>query len=217
MYLEARHLTCRRADRTLFKGLSFALGAGELLEIRGANGSGKSRLLRILAGVTRDWSGSLDVREAALYIGHENGLHPQLTVKENLEWAASLVGAARDAYVPGLAAFKVRHLLHHMCGALSVGQSRRVALSRLVFESARLWLLDEPTNSLDAQGRACFRALLVDHLHRGGAVALATHREEALGERSVSLDARRDDGDPVKGDEAFLAQHSRRLRLGPGA
>lgn len=190
------------------------MDTGELLEIRGANGSGKSRLLRILAGVTSDWSGSLSVNEPTLYIGHENGLHPRLTVKENLEWAASLAGAAKDAYAKGLAALKAQHLLHHMCDTLSVGQSRRVALSRLVFETARLWILDEPTNSLDAAGRECFRRLLVDHLLSGGAVALATHGGQATVEQAVSLEPGSEYGDSVRNDVALLAERSRQLFLG---
>ena len=82
MFLDARHLACERGGRFLFRGVSLSINAGDLIEVHGANGSGKSRLLRILAGITNDWSGQLQVNVPALYIGHENALHPDLTVRE---------------------------------------------------------------------------------------------------------------------------------------
>ncbi len=159
----------------LFRGLSFSVRAGELLEIHGANGSGKSRLLRLLAGITKDWSGKLEVAAASLYIGHDNGLHPDLTVMENVEWLASLCTAPSASIDAGLAAFGVRHLARQPCRKLSVGQQRRVALSRLVHDSSPLWLLDEPTGSLDARRVKGFRVLLARHLESGGAAVIATH------------------------------------------
>ncbi|MCY4040590.1 MAG: heme ABC exporter ATP-binding protein CcmA [Gammaproteobacteria bacterium] len=173
--LEARHLSCERGGRILFRGLSFSLQAGQSLEIRGRNGSGKSRLLRILAGITSDWSGQLDRAERALYLGHENGLHPKLTVLENLDWLASLHGAERSAIQDGLTAFEVTPLAHRPCETLSVGQQRRAALARLVFDDAKLWILDEPTNSLDATSEARFHALLAAHIEVGGSAVIATH------------------------------------------
>ncbi len=173
--LEARHLSCERGGRVLFRGLSFSVQAGQLLEIRGRNGSGKSRLLRILAGITSDWSGQLDRFERTLYLGHENGLHPKLTVLENLGWLASLHGAERPAIHDSLKAFEVASLAHRPCETLSVGQQRRTALARLVFDDARLWILDEPSNSLDATSEARFRALLAAHMEAGGGAVIATH------------------------------------------
>ena len=175
MAIEVRHLSCERAGRTLFRGLSFAVQAGELLEVRGANGSGKSRLLRILAGITRDWSGQVERRVPALFLGHENGLNPKLTVHENLQWLASLYGASDAVIEEGSKTFAVARLAHRPCETLSVGQQRRVALSRLVFADARLWLLDEPTSSLDARSEARFRQRLATHLDAGGAAIVATH------------------------------------------
>ena len=175
MYLETRHLACERGGRFLFRGLSLTLNAGELIEIHGANGSGKSRLLRILAGITSDWSGDIKLDVPALYIGHENGLHPDLTVLQNLEWIASLCGAPKANIDRGLNAFGTRHLMHQPCHTLSVGQARRVALSRLLYDASPLWLLDEPTNSLDAKSVARFDTLLANHLESGGAAVIATH------------------------------------------
>ncbi len=175
MLLEARHLACERGGRFLFRSLSLTLNAGELLEIHGANGSGKSRLLRILSGITSDWSGEVKRQVPALYIGHENGLHPDLTVRENLEWIASLCGASKANIDQGMNAFATRHLMHQPCRSLSVGQSRRVALSRLLYDTHSLWLLDEPTNSLDARSVAGFHGLLAKHLASGGAAVIATH------------------------------------------
>jgi len=173
--LDARHLSCERAGRTLFRGLTFSLCPGQLLEVRGKNGSGKSRLLRILAGVTRDWSGQLERPERILYIGHENGLNPKLTVLENLDWLAQLHGAKRSAIEGGLKAFAMIRLAHRLCETLSVGQQRRAALARLIFDDAKLWILDEPTNSLDHASEARFNALLSAHIEAGGAAIIATH------------------------------------------
>ena len=173
--LLARHLACERGGRALFRGLALDVRAGSLVEIRGANGCGKSRLLRILAGITNDWSGQLDRQVEALYIGHENGLQPKLTVLENLRWIASLHGARENAIRQGLEAFAVTGLIHRPCETLSVGQQRRVALARLKMRAAMLWLLDEPTNSLDAASERRFLALLARHIEAGGAAVVATH------------------------------------------
>ena len=173
--LVARHLACERGGRALFRGLALDVNAGDLVEIRGANGSGKSRLLRILAGITNDWSGQLDRQVEALYIGHENGLQPKLTVLENLRWIASLLGADESAIRQGLETFAVSGLVHRPCETLSVGQQRRVALVRLKIRDSRLWLLDEPTNSLDAASERRFLALLARHINAGGAAVVATH------------------------------------------
>lgn len=195
MFLETRHLACQRQGRCLFRGLSLTLGTGELLEIHGANGSGKSRLLRILAGITSDWSGEVRLRVSALYIGHDNGLHPDLTVLENLEWITSLCGAPQARIDQGLGGFGTRHLMHQPCRTLSVGQARRVALSRLLFDTSPLWLLDEPTNSLDAKSVTRFDALLAKHLESGGAAVIATH----------TLDAR--SSDPRQGGARQASPH----------
>lgn len=175
MFLKTRHLACERGGRFLFRSLSLTLDAGELIEIHGANGSGKSRLLRILAGITSDWTGEVNLEVSALYVGHENGLHPDLTVLENLEWITSLCGAPKASIDQGLKAFGTRHLMHQPCHTLSVGQARRVALSRLLYDASPLWLLDEPTNSLDAKSVARFDALLANHLEAGGSAMIATH------------------------------------------
>ena len=176
-------MSCERTGRSLFRGLSLSVQAGDLVEVRGKNGSGKSRLLRILAGVTRDWSGKIERRETALYIGHENGIHPKLTVRENLEWLARLQGSPASAVRESLSTFSVAPLSHRPCETLSVGQQRRVALSRLAFDTSRLWLLDEPTNSLDSKSEARFWQVLDRHLQGGGAAIIATHAshdEQAL-------------------------------------
>lgn len=175
MLIETRHLACERGGRFLFRGVALRVDAGELLEIHGANGSGKSRLLRILAGITSDWSGEVKLKAPALYVGHENGLHSDLTVLQNLEWITSLYGAPRASIDQGLEAFGTRHLMHEPCHRLSVGQARRVALSRLVYGAFPLWLLDEPTNSLDATSVARFNGLLANHLESGGGAVIATH------------------------------------------
>ena len=211
MYLETRHLACERGGRFLFRGLSLALDAGELLEIHGANGSGKSRLLRILAGITSDWSGDIRLEVSALYVGHENGLHPDLTVLQNLEWITSLCGAPKASIDQGLKAFGTRHLTHQPCHTLSVGQARRVALSRLLYDASPLWLLDEPTNSLDAKSVARFDALLANHLESGGAAVIATHTTGAHKSDLPRAEARR-----ASPPYALIEERRRVVALGDG-
>ncbi|MDX2217885.1 MAG: heme ABC exporter ATP-binding protein CcmA [Burkholderiales bacterium] len=189
--LSAARLTCQRGDAVLFRALGFELAAGEALMVRGANGSGKTSLLRILAGVAAPvegeifWRNSPDrqvrQRETA-YQGHTAPLKDELTVIENLDFALALDGcsAERPALLDtikavGLAARRnlpVRHL--------SQGQRRRVGLARLMLAKRPLWLLDEPATALDAAGLALFCDVLDRHLAEGGLAVLSTHQSLPL-------------------------------------
>ena len=182
--LEARDLACWRAERLVFAGLSFTLGAGSAALLLGPNGTGKSSLLRVLAGLLPAaegqvlWGGENIAREASAhgrrlrYLGHQEGLKASLTVAENLAFQAALGGGE---VAPALDAMGLAALADLPARVLSAGQKRRLALARLALAPAALWLLDEPTLGLDAASVARFGAMLAAHRARGGIVLAATH------------------------------------------
>ncbi len=178
--LEARGLSCRRDGRILFEDLAFTIEAGQLWLVRGANGSGKTSLLRILAGLSPAEQGELvwhGEREPVLWAGHRVAVSANLTARENLEFMATLEGDEAAASAAALEAVGLGAFSETRAGHLSEGQARRVALARLAFSRRRLWLLDEPLTSLDAVSVDWFEAQVNRQLDRGGAVVMATHRE----------------------------------------
>jgi heme exporter protein A len=204
--LEAKNLECTRGGRALFSGLGLALGRGRLLQVAGANGSGKTSLLRILCGLATPSQGEVRWNAAPIagqrdefhrdlaYLGHLNGLKDELTPAENLEAAAGLSGRASDrgSRLAALEALGVARQADLPVRQLSQGQRRRVALARVALaKEAPLWVLDEPFNALDAQAVAQVEQMLAEHAARGGMVVLATHLRPALAElETVDLDAR---------------------------
>jgi heme exporter protein A len=202
--LEVTDLACRRGGRPVFAGLSFALGAGELLALTGRNGSGKTTLLRVLAllvpataGTVR-WQGA-DVqadpdawRGRLAWLGHLDGLKGDLTVRENLLAAERLRGApsADERLDLALVAFDLSALAMRSVRTLSAGQRRRTALARVMLTAAPLWLLDEPLNALDAPAQQAFRTVLERHLAGGGLAIAATHADLGLAQaRTLELSA----------------------------
>lgn len=189
--LEAIDLECVRGERRVFSGLSFSLGAGKILQLFGANGSGKTSLLRIIAGLVPPasgqvrWRGEListlgeDYHQQLLYLAHANGIKDDLTAIENLRVAATLAGKKIDRATAFDALERVglggREDLP--ARALSQGQRRRVALARTLVSEASLWVLDEPLTSLDREAAAEIEAIIESHLARGGAALIATHQE----------------------------------------
>jgi heme exporter protein A len=187
-------LACIRAERLVFKGLSFTLGDGGALRLTGPNGSGKSSLLRVMAGFIRPALGSLTWdgaevtkdREAhggrLAFIGHLDAAKPVLTVEESVRFWARLYGAEDPAASTGAAleAFDLKRLADFPVRLLSSGQRRRLALCRLLAAPAKLWLLDEPTTGLDTASVARLEAVIAGHREAGGLVVLATHTEVAL-------------------------------------
>lgn len=179
-------MSCRRASEWLFQGLDFECGAGQLVWLRGSNGSGKTSLLRILAGLSHADEGQLSFhtkdtgafRKALVYIGHTNGLKDDLSAIESLGFVARLHGRSFDQETlsRALRRLAIHHRRHVAVRTLSQGQRRRVALSRLALESEPgLWILDEPFDSLDAEGIDVINGLLQEHLTRGGGVVMTSH------------------------------------------
>ncbi len=191
---EGRDLVCVRGERTVFRKIGFALDDGQALVLRGTNGSGKSSLLRLMAGLLHPAAGSLDWdgQPVALdpeahhyrirYLGHLDAVKPALTVCENLAfWCALARGQARAASVrDALARFGLDRLGDIPARMLSAGQRRRLALARLLAAPAALWLLDEPTVSLDTESTAVLAETLTQHLRDGGLAVIATHGELTL-------------------------------------
>ena len=205
--LAARELACRRGERLLFERLSLELRAGQVLWLRGANGRGKTSLLRLLAGLSHPaggevaWSGSTARQASAgftrsfVYIAHANALKDDLSALENLQFLARLHGddAGAAACTEALRRFGLASRRNAPVRTLSQGQRRRVALARLALAGARtLWILDEPFDALDAEGTATLNQVLSAHAQGGGAVVLTSHLDFSLHEPvpiSLQLDA----------------------------
>ncbi len=206
MKVSVTNLSCRRGEIEVLAGVSFSLDTGHTLILRGPNGSGKSTLLRVLAGLAPATSGTLSVSpETIAYAGHLDGIKAQLTVSENLRFWASVFGTPDiDA---ATSAFDLANLLDRPAYSLSAGQKRRLGLARLLVADRPVWVLDEPTVSLDAQNVARFARLVQDHNAGGGSAIIATHIDLGLA-RAATLDITRfkatesGDGNPFL-DEAL--------------
>lgn len=192
MQLVAENLVLERGGRNVVDGLSLRLDSGAALVLTGPNGSGKSTLLRALAGYLRPASGSVRISgagddrepsEVCHFVGHLDGIKTHLTAAENLSFWATYLGGSMDlaARVEGaLQRFALDPLADIPAGYLSAGQKRRLALARLVAAERPLWLLDEPTVSLDASSVEVLIAAINAHLAAGGMAVIATHVPMAL-------------------------------------
>jgi len=203
--LRAESLACQRGERSLFAALDFSLAPGSLLRVRGANGSGKTSLLRILAGLTRPaagavrWRGepieTLDdgYRREMLFIGHAAGVKDDMTAAENLDFSCRLSGLTISAtqITGALDELGIARLAQLPARFLSQGQRRRTALARLALAaSIPLWLLDEPFAALDEDGIARVAALCGAQLAAGGIVVLTSHQEVAVEAAAAALELR---------------------------
>lgn len=178
---EAKSLSCRRGARLVFRDVAFCLPAGGLLQVTGRNGSGKSSLLRVLAGLSPKAGGDIWWHNRALddayrnglhYVGHQDALKPELTGDEMLDyWRALRNGAVVDF----VDAFGIEPFWRKPVRVLSAGQKRRLALSRLMLGEADLWLLDEPATALDSEGQKLLGAAIAEHRAKGGTVIAAVH------------------------------------------
>src|SRR5215207_4841943 len=184
MRLSAADLTCERGGRELFSGLGFSLAGGEALVVTGRNGSGKSSLLRLIAGLLRPDRGRISIEggdpersiaEQAHYLGHQDALKPSLTVGENLRFWSAYLGPAENPPERALVQFGLEDLADLPAAYLSAGQKRRLSLARLLTAHRPLWLLDEPSAALDAEGQSRLTDLMVEHLARCGLILAAAH------------------------------------------
>lgn len=195
MRLLAEGLGSTRGGRALFRGLSFAVDAGEALVVVGPNGSGKTTLLRLIAGLLSPTAGRIalagseePVSEAVHFVGNQDALKGALTVGENLAFYRSLFGGRGDAVDEALERMGIGALAMLPAGVLSAGQRRRTALARLLVSHRPIWLLDEPSNTLDIDGQTLLTRLMQEHRTRGGIVIAATHvRLNLPGEREILL------------------------------
>jgi heme exporter protein A len=202
--LEVSNLACSRGDHRLFSGLSFALYPGQIMQIQGANGSGKTSLLRTLCGFIQpdegviSWS-DVNVRELdeeyfaqMMYLGHHNAIKDELSGLENLRISAGLSGTElneKDA-IAALRRMGLKGRERLPTKVLSQGQRRRVALARMLVSDAKLWILDEPLTALDVGAVALIGELLAEHLARQGMVIYTTHQPlvvAGMEMRSLSL------------------------------
>jgi heme exporter protein A len=196
--LAVNQLACTRGDRTLFGNLSFTLEARGLLHVAGANGSGKTSLLRILCGLGAAEAGEVRwrgepiraLREAywreVVYLGHANALKDDLSAVENLRVSCALAGrpVGDDAVSAALAQFGLAPCAQLPVRALSQGQKRRSALARLALSAqAPLWILDEPFSALDVAAVAHLEKLILTHVDGGGCVIFTTHQDAAIAPR----------------------------------
>ena len=183
--LSATDLACRRGERMLFRGLSLALGPGEAVQISGANGIGKSSLLRILAGLLPAYAGKVECTGTIGLIDERPALDPHLPLGRALGFWQRLDGPADNEMARlgliGLDVVPVRYL--------STGQKKRAALARLIGQRAAVWLLDEPLNGLDQVAATLTQQLAAEHLAAGGICVIASHqRFELAGMRQLALE-----------------------------
>jgi heme exporter protein A len=183
MRLIVEGLACIRSGRPVFRGVSCTVAAGEALLVTGPNGAGKTSFLRLVAGLLRPAAGTIrlegqmpgvPIGGAAHFVGHLDGVKGALSAAENLAFVRRLAGGGKDV-ATALMQLGLAPLASFPARELSAGQRRRLALARLLVVARPLWLVDEPTAALDAEGQATFQALAEAHLSAGGMLVATTH------------------------------------------
>lgn len=205
MTLSAENLTLARGGVPVIAGLSFALPAGRALILRGPNGAGKTTVLRAVAGLQKPLSGKISgAEDRVAFAGHADGVKAMLTVGENLMFWAQVFGRVDiDSALDG---YDLHPLRNRLAGTLSAGQKRRLGLARLLVTGCPIWVMDEPTVSLDSATVAQFAQAVVAHLGQGGAALIATHIDLGLDAEVLDISPYRAASDMRAGasDEAFL-------------
>lgn len=186
--LASTNLACRRGEQVLFAGLSLALTPGEALQVTGANGIGKSSLIRILAGLARPFAGTVERSGGIGLVDEHPALDPNAPLGQALAFWARLDRANQEETREIQARLGLADLLDVPMRYLSTGQRKRAALARLLAQGADIWLLDEPLNGLDSAGVALVEALVAQHCAGGGITIAASHQPIALpGSRQLAL------------------------------
>lgn len=189
--LEVKNLTAIRDERVLFEGLSFTIQSGELVQIEGRNGTGKTTLLRIVTGLGDRDDGEIhwnnvnieadrdSYHQELLFLGHQTGVKRELTALENLRFyqAVHAAGTQEEDLYQALTQVGLAGREDVPVAQLSAGQQRRVALARLWLSRQKLWILDEPLTAIDKQGVKVLEALFLQHAEQGGIVVLTTHQD----------------------------------------
>ena len=191
--LEVSTLCCLRGEREVFRDVTFSVGSGQWVHVRGENGAGKTTLLRALTGLLRPTAGTIawngqtlhalgeEYHRSILYLGHANGIKDDLDAQENLRAVQAIADSSSEVQVTdAMRALGLDPANTTPIRALSQGQKRRVALARLALGDARLWILDEPFAALDTGAISSVLALMDRHLKKGGALVLTRHQTVAL-------------------------------------
>ena len=188
--LTAHDVGIERGDRRLLTGVSLSINSGDLWQLVGANGVGKTSLLRALSGLARlGVSGEVQRHGSRLYLGHASALKLSLTASENLRYhPACDVEACAEQIAAALAEVSLSGLEDRPVGTLSAGQKRRVALARLMLSPASLWLLDEPFTALDAAGCEWLERRMREHIAANGAAVFTSHQPSRFGALQRDLD-----------------------------
>ena len=191
LLISATNLTCIREERLLFDRLNIEINAGDIVQVEGPNGSGKTSLLRILAGLSQPFEGEVffnkqsinqsreEFHQNLLYLGHLPGVKGEMNATENLSFNLALHGATdcSEDIEHTLAKVNLTGFEDSLASHLSAGQHRRISLARLYKSSAKIWILDEPFTAIDKQGVHALEQLFKAHITQGGCVILTTHQD----------------------------------------
>jgi len=192
--LSANGLTCIREERILFESLDLEVKTGEIVQIEGPNGVGKTSLLRILAGLSIPYDGEVNFQgvpitstkesfhQNLLYLGHLPGVKGEMTAQENLEFNLAMHGLNTDSAEETLENVSLLGFEDALASHLSAGQHRRIALAKLWQSNAPIWILDEPFTAIDKLGIKKLEQLFIEHAQNGGCVILTTHQDLAIPE-----------------------------------